>query len=285
MIFEHISSPAKFLELTQGAFEKHEVEHIQMLGAAPLGDSPQHYSAVVRFQQRLVAVFLMAEPSSKLVVYVAANSEDVMEVALEMAVRDLAARGIPMPGVTGPAEACLCFAKVWTEATGRTSHVEARELLSYLHEASLAVCTSNGRMVKGSAENLPLVSDWLHAFALEAIPWHSFSRDAARLYALEQITAGNLYLWLDENGIPVSMAAKVRQTQQCGCIGTVYTPPLYRGKGFGTAVTASLARRLLQVELKSSICLFADVTNSASKAIYQKLGFRAVLTIDTVVFR
>lgn len=55
-------------------------------------------------------------------------------------------------------------------------------------------------------------------------------------------------------------------------IGWVYTRPEFRGRGYGAAITAALAQRLLDGG-QAWIGLFADNANATSTRIYRRLGF------------
>ncbi len=66
-------------------------------------------------------------------------------------------------------------------------------------------------------------------------------------------------------------------------IGLVYTRPELRGRGYGTAITGSLAQLLLN-EGQAWVCLFADNANPVSNGIYQRLGFQPELTYRTWLF-
>ena len=56
-------------------------------------------------------------------------------------------------------------------------------------------------------------------------------------------------------------------------IGMVYTIPEFRGRGYGAAITGSLARVLLEGGQRW-VSLFADDLNPTSTGIYRRLGFQ-----------
>jgi predicted GNAT family acetyltransferase len=59
-----------------------------------------------------------------------------------------------------------------------------------------------------------------------------------------------------------------------GRLGPVYTLPEARGRGFGSAITAVVARVLLAQG--ATVMLYADADNPTSNGVYERLGFRAV---------
>lgn len=92
---------------------------------------------------------------------------------------------------------------------------------------------------------------------------------------------GRHSLWIVD-GEPVAMAATGRKMRGCMSIAPVYTPPEFRGRGFGGAVTAAVVDRILADGYKTA-CLYTDLTNPASNRCYAKLGFEPVC--DSWVFR
>jgi predicted GNAT family acetyltransferase len=58
-------------------------------------------------------------------------------------------------------------------------------------------------------------------------------------------------------------------------IAYVYTPPTWRGNGFGSAVTAAASQWALDAGA-GDVVLFTDLANPISNAIYPRLGYRPV---------
>ncbi|HEX5101376.1 MAG TPA: GNAT family N-acetyltransferase, partial [Polyangiaceae bacterium] len=87
----------------------------------------------------------------------------------------------------------------------------------------------------------------------------------AREMAARHIAGGTALLW--DDGGPRSLACRARKTPTGCAIGPVYTPPEARGRGYGTAVTAALARRELDAGSRF-VCLFAEQKNPTANRIY-----------------
>ena len=118
------------------------------------------------------------------------------------------------------------------------------------------------------------VEKWITEFVTEAGVLSVDNRAAARS------SVGRLWFW-EVNGVPVSMAGHASLVETPGAvvarIGPVYTPPAYRGRRYGSAVTAAVVELLLpQVD---AVMLFTDASNPTSNAIYERLGFRHVADI------
>ncbi len=98
------------------------------------------------------------------------------------------------------------------------------------------------------------------------------SRDGLEV-AENGVKTGRLWVW-DHEG-PVSIASCGNPTDNAMQIGTVYTPPALRGKGYASAVTASLSERLLE-QGYSFCCLDTDLANPTSNKIYRQIGYEPV---------
>jgi len=121
-----------------------------------------------------------------------------------------------------------------------------------------------------TAADLGTLKAYFEAFVRElALP------PAMDLSAMVQghVDSGTALLW--EDGGPRSLACRARKTSTGSAIAPVYTPPEWRRRGYGSAVTAELARRLLGAGDRF-VCLFADQKNPTANHVYQSMGFRKV---------
>jgi predicted GNAT family acetyltransferase len=81
----------------------------------------------------------------------------------------------------------------------------------------------------------------------------------------------------------VALAGRNRSTPHGYCIGPVFTPPQFRGRGYATALTAALSQALLEGG-KQFTALFTDLANPTSNSIYQKIGYRPLCDFDEYRF-
>jgi uncharacterized protein len=72
--------------------------------------------------------------------------------------------------------------------------------------------------------------------------------------------------------VPVSLAAGRQFSSTAGRIGSVYTPPEYRRKGYATACVAALSQKLLDEGCERCF-LLTDLANLTSNHIYQEIGY------------
>jgi predicted GNAT family acetyltransferase len=115
-----------------------------------------------------------------------------------------------------------------------------------------------------------LVIGWYDAFGAES---HAGPAEMEPL-ADRAIAGGGCWLWLDTQGIPVSLAARQPVVAGSARIGPVYTPPGLRGRGYGSAVTAIATQDILDDD--AIPVLFTDLANPTSNKIYAALGYYPV---------
>lgn len=134
-------------------------------------------------------------------------------------------------------------------------------------------CVHDGAMpgVKDSTLKLkqatPADLDKLYYFYSRSETMQARSRESL-LHTIQH----NKLFFLQKLGKTVSAALTHCESDSAALIGGVYTPAIYRGKGYGyLCVHALLAA--LKDEGKTPV-LFYEKNNSAARKLYQKLGFR-----------
>jgi len=96
-----------------------------------------------------------------------------------------------------------------------------------------------------------------------------------------RLNKGTHYIW--EDGTPVSQAVHGRDTPNGALINGVYTPPLFRGRGYASSVVATLSNALLE-RGKLFCCLLAEADNPSSYGMYRKLGYYDVCKLEDIRF-
>src|ERR1700691_4513966 len=183
-----------------------------------------------------------------------------------------------LPGVLGSRHVIEAFVQGYAEAEspGSARHlIEQRgDLLYELEE--LVEPTAEGRGRPAQDDESELLARWFVQFADEAaVP--PVTPAEARDNVSTRIRDQSLFCW-EVNGEVVSLAghAPIVRTGDIviGRGGPVYTPPSFRGHGYGSAVTAAVTRHL--IEKGARVMLFTDPSNPTSNAIYQALGYRLI---------
>lgn len=178
-----------------------------------------------------------------------------------------------LTGVRGVRSSAVAFADAWRTIAGRAGKIDTEERLYRLGTlrppndvagtARLATNDDRGRLV-----------EWVELFFAE-----TFSRRdegaGDRFVANAQRVGDRFILW-EVDGEPVSTAMLRAPAFGVSRIGPVFTPRNRRGHGYGSAVTAAAAQ-LAHRSGTPEVVLFADLANPTSNAIYQRIGFEAVV--------
>lgn len=192
--------------------------------------------------------------------------------AAELAAVTLAGR--PLAGVNAHPEVAEAFAAAWRQAQGSQADVRVHlnQRLYRLGGLSWPDPAPAGAARVAEDSDVPLLTDWFTAFALEV---HDLGRGVDQAAAVrERVSYGGITVW-EAGGEPAAIAGATRQVAGMVRIGPVYTPPGLRGRGYGSAVTAAASRRLLAAGVED-VLLYTDLANPVSNSIYQRIGYRPV---------
>ncbi len=275
-----IPPPPTFFKLPNPRSKRDEIVNSLILGVAQgLRQSvepvtPQPYLSTLSDGDQVRAVGVMTPPYP-LMLYVV----DPAQVSILAAMAaDLHAQKWTVSGVNGPAPLSQAFAELWSKETGRTAHLMRHMGLYELH-AVILPDPAPGSMRLAVPADQDLLAAWTLAFQQEALPQET-PTDSSGIVE-RSIARQALYVW--EDGMPVSMSAKVRPTERGVSVSMVYTPPTQRGKGYASNIVAHLSRRLLD-EGYHYCTLYTDMTNPTSNSIYQKIGYRPVVDFYQYAF-
>lgn len=161
------------------------------------------------------------------------------------------------------------FAACWAKRTGRPPRPGMRQRLFRLGRLVKPRRRPRGGMRPVAAIDVDLLTSWIEDFQSEAGIQMTRSRTAAERH----IARRTMSLW-EDGGRPVSMAGHAGETPNGVRIGPVYTPPALRGRGYATALTAEVSRR---VRDSGRLCfLYTDLANPTSNSIYRRIGYEPV---------
>jgi predicted GNAT family acetyltransferase len=174
--------------------------------------------------------------------------------------------------VIGPAPDVDAFAAVVADMVGRPARLHSRQRIHQLAEVRLTEAPAPGRLRLARPEDADILTLWTDGF-FAAIREPGESRTLVRSRLADEA----LYLWECDGG-PVSMAAWTGRTRRTVRVAHVYTPPEHRGQGYATALVAALSRRLL-ADGVDRCCLYTDVANPTSNAIYRRIGYEPIADV------
>ncbi|MFD0425182.1 GNAT family N-acetyltransferase [Streptomyces parvus] len=127
-----------------------------------------------------------------------------------------------------------------------------------------------GRARAATRADRALLVAWVEGFA-DATGQSTFS---AEWLVDEGTERGSLTLW-ESGGTPMALAGRSRMLAGTVRVTLVYTPPEFRGRGYGAAVTAESSRAAL-AEGAAEVLLFADLANPTSNGVYLRIGYEPV---------
>jgi RimJ/RimL family protein N-acetyltransferase len=192
---------------------------------------------------------------------------------------ELAGRGHHLPGVNAAPGPAAEFATAWAEHTGQGSRVGMQMRLYELGRLHPPDPPPPGQARTAVDADRDLLLAWLDAFHDEAAP--PGPRDSQRVVA-DRLSFGGLAFW-EHAGAPVSLAGRTRPTGGLARMGPVYTPPEFRGRGFGGAATAAVTQAALDGGAQG-VVLFTDLANPTSNTLYQRLGYHPVSDFAVLTF-
>ena len=175
----------------------------------------------------------------------------------------------PFTGVVGEMHAVKEFADTWAAHTGGSSSV-VMSMRMYRLGVLQGPTDVPGSARCAAPADLDVVANWFARFHAESAP-DSPSDDHVQM-ARRRVDRQDVWLWTDA-GRPVSLAVGSAPAAGVSRIAPVYTPPEFRRRGYGAAITARATQACLDSGAED-VVLYTDLANPASNSIYQKIGYR-----------
>jgi len=182
-----------------------------------------------------------------------------------------------VPSVNAPEPTSDLFAKLWERRSGKTSELYLRQGIHKLKEIEPGLPACPGTARWATEDDTDLVASWVTQFGAEV----DMPMDGLKV-ARVRIAARAILLW-EDGGHVVTMANWAGPTRNGVRINLVYTPGELRGRGYATACTAEITRRLL-AEGKRYCFLYTDLANPTSNRIYYRIGYRPVCDVAAYRF-
>jgi predicted GNAT family acetyltransferase len=196
--------------------------------------------------------------------------------ATDVVAEELVAWRPDLTGVRGTHSNAAAFADAWHTITGRAGTISTEERLYRLGTLWPPKGVAGSSRLATGDDHSRLV-EWVGLFSRETFSQRDEA--AAERFVDTANQVGDRFVLWDVDGTPVSMAMLRAPAFGVSRIGPVFTPRDARGHGYGSAVTAGAAD-LAHCTGTPDVVLFADLANPVSNAIYQRIGFEAV--VDSV---
>ena len=255
-----------------------EAEHnlfIRLLGQMREGRYPEWYLTAVTQSDRVVAATWRTPPHQ-----LGLSLVDDRR-ALELIADDALDRfDHDITGVIATKEDARRFATIWSARTGCSSHLSmAQRIYRATHVDVPQGVRGEGR--PATATERDVLIGWRNDFAVEALGEPDGYPERAVDRWLDTSHSDGCLVWWDD--VPVSMVGYSASTPNGMGVAPVYTPPELRGRGYASACTAEVTKRILDRGFRF-VFLFTDLSNPTSNSIYQKIGYRPVYDVDQYRF-
>jgi len=188
--------------------------------------------------------------------------------AIPLLVKDVREACPHIRDIGGPEPTSGEFAAQFAALTGKRY---PRRMATRIHQLDVVqplARVAPGRLRAAAEADVPRLVAWVDTFHREigedAVPEQIVSA---------RMQASQLFVW-DHNG-PVSMAAWTGKTPNGVRVNMVFTPEELRGQGYASACVAALSQQLLD-DGNGFCCLYTDLANPTSNAIYARIGYRPV---------
>lgn len=200
----------------------------------------------------------------------------------------LVERGEEVGGVNGLRPASDTVAEVLATATG---HELRTSMHARLHELGTLIAPTKpvaGRLRAVRRDEAELALEWIRQFFRDANVQAGRASDDghdADHFSLADIHRklddGVLRFWVDDEDRPLHLTGWNPPAYGVARVGPVFTPSELRGRGLASAAVAAISAELR--DDGNRVILFTDQANPTSNAVYQALGYEAV--VDTVDLR
>lgn len=275
MKLQTYSDPAAFLARAQAALEARETINNLILGVSmrlcehPDWTDHPPYQAVIEDESGEIALVAVITPPANLLL---AETGGVTPAHFDLLIDNLCAGKWPFPGVMTEMSLAERFAQRWEQVIGQPYQQRMRLRAYELREVIWPTPMPSGRLRQAGVEEQPLLDAWRAAFVKESL--HQAPPANLSTLVARHLSAGNIFIWEDQ-GQPVSTAMRTRPTRRGHTVGSVYTPPELRGRGYASVCVAALSQ--LMLDSGKAFCnLFTDLDYPTSNKIYQQIGYRPV---------
>ena len=199
--------------------------------------------------------------------------------AVRLITKDLAVSSRSISGITAPQSEAEAFIAAWQKSTKQSIELKIAMQIQQIEKIK-AIDYAAGQLRLATSAEIELLTKWIQAFTKEALGVNELEADSQR-WVIRHLEQDSFYIWENKNRL-VSMAAFGGTTPNGIRIGSVYTPPEYRGEGYATSCVATMSKILLKQ--KKYCFLFTDIANSTSNKIYAQIGYRPMGKIEDYEF-
>lgn len=267
----------EFVQLTEFLLLQNEAANSLMLGlCSNLSTGYDTEPLLITLQEngRAVSAALQTPPFNLVLTF-------CMDDDLETLVSECKRLKIDLSGVVAPVREAETFAREWTRQCGGTSRLGMDQMIYRLSQV-IFPHTMNGKMRVATANDVPLLMQWLEEFRLEAVPHDPQGGARLRARVEKRVESEEFFLW-ENDGETVTMTGVSGPTKNGIRVNAVYTPPKFRRHGYASSLVAHVSQRMLDRGRKFCF-LYTDLSNPTSNMIYQNVGYQSVCQSRQYIF-
>ncbi|MEO8209409.1 MAG: GNAT family N-acetyltransferase [bacterium] len=269
-------TPGEFLDANSKYLEEKEVENNLILGiCAGIKEQSKEQTGsnfLSVTDNNIVEVISMKTTPRALI-----SGDYKNDAAIKMITEFYTDKNIKLSNVIGEKKISEKFAELIN-----LRQLDKRELLLHQLDKTNNITISNGKFEKSTASNIDLLEKYRADFEIDTFRQSRYKSGELKRDTLDKIKRGFLYDWTDNKNI-VSISAIMRTTKNTGVIGLVFTPRVYRGKGYATSLVLTLSNEILNQGFSKCV-LYTDKSNPASNHVYKKIGYEPVEEFTDVYF-
>jgi GNAT superfamily N-acetyltransferase len=188
--------------------------------------------------------------------------------------------GLPLRSVMAQNGDTAHFAAAWRRLTGAGLSPEHREGLYDIRQPPPVPDGISGSGRTAREADVPGLGVWMAEFLNEIHEDANLGSPEAAIR--RRMRFGWKFIW-EDGGNLVSMAGVTQPAAGVSRVGAVYTPPRFRGRGYGSAVVAVATRQAFAAGADACM-LYTDLDNPTSNKIYQALGYRRIGDASVITF-
>lgn len=187
-----------------------------------------------------------------------------------------------LPGIVGDPATSERFAYIWSNLINCKYKLAMDQKIYQLNEVLLP-SNLQGKLINARLDHTELVGKWLFEFSCESLPHEPTTLENSTEFAKQKINNCDVYLLQSLADELVSMNFVGRPTDHGITVSAVYTPKVFRRKGYASAIVAKTSQLMIQNGRKFCV-LYTDMANPTSNKIYQKIGYKEVALSKQFIF-
>ncbi len=288
MTYKRFYDAKAFYDATYSILLKHEAQNSLPLGNVVIGNNggePDGWrntenwvmSTVSDDAGKILLVSIMTPPYN-ITMYETDNLPN--DEALNCLCDNIFKDNIKVPGITSENVLAERFAKIYTNKMNMKYKVHENMRIYILNEVNKDIPII-GHLRKAEKRDMCFLPYWHNGFNSDCDLGSQDLNEAVK--NIERAIEHGMLFILEDNGVPVTMAAAQREIINGRCVGLVYTPPYFRKNGYATSCVAQVSQKVLDMGYRY-VSLFTDLSNPTSNSIYQKIGYRPVCDYNEVRF-